>query len=92
MARKEQSVVFIGIDLAWKASNPSGGAVIRDGRLIAHTGALGSNDEIVAFVTEHLPQKGGAVVAVDAPYSNCRITETTFPITLTWEAGKIISV
>jgi predicted RNase H-like nuclease len=67
MARKTESPVFIGIDLAWKASNPSGGAVIREGRLIASTGTLGSNDEIVAFVAEHLPQKGGAVVAVDAP-------------------------
>lgn len=67
MARKEESAVFIGLDLAWKASNPSGGAVMRDGRLIAATGTLGSNDEIVAFVSEHLPQKGGAVVAVDAP-------------------------
>jgi len=67
MAKKNESPVFIGIDLAWKASNPSGGAVIRDGRLVVHTGTLGSNGEIVTFVAEHLPQKGGAVVAVDAP-------------------------
>jgi predicted RNase H-like nuclease len=67
MAKKNESPVFIGLDLAWKASNPSGGAVIRDGRLVAHTGNLGSNDEIVAFIAKHLPQKGGAVVAVDAP-------------------------
>ncbi|MGB5052242.1 MAG: DUF429 domain-containing protein, partial [Caldilineaceae bacterium] len=32
-----------------------------------HTGRLGSNSEIVAFVAEHLPQRGGAVVAIDAP-------------------------
>lgn len=67
MAGTEGVAVFIGIDLAWKASNPSGGAVIREGRLIAQTGALGSNGEIVAFIAEHLSQKGGAVVAVDAP-------------------------
>lgn len=67
MAKKTEEPVFIGIDLAWKASNPSGGAVIRDGRLIASTGTLGSNGEIIAFISEHLPQKGGAVVAVDAP-------------------------
>ena len=67
MAKQKEEPVFIGIDLAWKTSNPSGGAVIRDGRLIAHTGTLGSNGEIVAFIAEHLPQEGGAVVAVDAP-------------------------
>ncbi|MBI3960557.1 MAG: DUF429 domain-containing protein [Chloroflexi bacterium] len=67
MGKQDEAAVFIGIDLAWKVSNPSGGAVIRDGRLIAYTGSLGSNDEIVAFVSEHLPQEGGAVVAVDAP-------------------------
>lgn len=26
------------------------------------------------------------------PYSNCRITETTFPFTLTWAAGKNMSL
>lgn len=67
MAKKTEEPVFIGIDLAWKASNPSGGAVIREGRLVAQTGALGSNSEIIAFIAEHLPQRGGAVVAVDAP-------------------------
>lgn len=67
MAKKTEAPVFIGIDLAWKGSNPSGGAVIRDGRLHAATGTLGSNGEIVAFVAEYLPQTGGAVVAVDAP-------------------------
>lgn len=67
MSKKNEPPVFIGIDLAWKSSNPSGGAVIRDGRLVAHTGGLGDNGEIVAFVAEHLAQTGGAVVAVDAP-------------------------
>lgn len=67
MAKKNEPPVFIGLDLAWKASNPSGGAVIRDGRLLAATGTLGSNGDIVAFVAEYLPQTGGAVVAVDAP-------------------------
>lgn len=67
MAKKTEEPVFIGIDLAWKASNPSGGAVIREERLVTQTGALGSNSEIIAFVAEHLPQKAGAVVAIDAP-------------------------
>jgi len=67
MARKEESAIFIGIDLAWKTVNPSGGAVSPDGRLVTQTGSLESNSDIVAFVAEHLPQEGGAVVAVDAP-------------------------
>lgn len=67
MAKKRASPVFIGVDLAWSPSNPSGGAVIRDGRLQAHTGTLGDNSEVVAFVAAHLPPDAGAVVAVDAP-------------------------
>ncbi len=58
---------FIGIDLAWSHRNPSGGAVIRDGVLLASTGELGSDDEIVAFVKQWLPDGAPAVVAVDAP-------------------------
>ena len=58
---------FIGIDLAWSHRNPSGGAVIRDGLLLASTGELGSDDEIVAFVKQWLPDGAPAVVAVDAP-------------------------
>lgn len=67
MAKKTEEPVFIGIDLAWKSASPSGGAIVRGGRLLAATGTLGSNSEIIAFVAEHLPQTGGAVVAVDAP-------------------------
>ncbi len=67
MGKQDEAAVFIGIDLAWKTANPSGGAAIRDGRLVAHTGTLGSNDEIMAFIAEHLSPMGGAVVAVDAP-------------------------
>ena len=67
MAKKHPSPVFIGIDLAWKSSNPSGGAVIGEGRLVEYTGQLGNNGEIVAFIARHIPQEGGAVVAVDAP-------------------------
>lgn len=60
-------MLFIGIDLAWSRRNRSGGAVIRDHHLIAYTGDLGDDDDIVAFVTRHLQQGEGAVLAVDAP-------------------------
>jgi predicted RNase H-like nuclease len=59
--------VFIGIDLAWSVRNCSGGAVIRDGRLVEARGDLISLEEIVEFVGGHLSPTAGAVVAVDAP-------------------------
>jgi predicted RNase H-like nuclease len=59
--------VFIGIDLAWSMRHCSGGAVIRDGRLVEARGDLTSLEEIVEFVTNHLSPVAGAVVAVDAP-------------------------
>lgn len=59
--------VFIGLDLAWSCRNRTGGAVIREGRLVASTGALGSDEEVLAFVAAHLPAQAAAVVAVDAP-------------------------
>ncbi len=67
MTKKHEFPVFIGIDLAWKSSNASGGAVIRDEKLVAHTGTLGNNSEIIDFIASYLPQNSGAVVAVDAP-------------------------
>ncbi len=72
MAKKQQKVklketVFFGLDLAWSERNPSGCAVIQNGRLIAHSGNLGGNDEITDFVRQHLPRGSGAVLAVDAP-------------------------
>ena len=67
MAKKRGMPSFIGIDLAWSDRNPSGGAVIRNGRLIACSGGLGTLSEIVDFVGEHLSRRNGSVVAVDAP-------------------------
>ena len=64
---KQKETIFFGLDLAWSTRNPSGCAVIRDGRLAAHSGELGDNNEIVGFVREHLPRGSGAVLAVDAP-------------------------
>ena len=59
--------VFIGLDLAWGSRNCTGGAVIQDGRLVAATGVLRSDAEILRFVADHLPAGAAAVVAVDAP-------------------------
>ena len=67
MAKKRGKPSFIGIDLAWSERNPSGAAVIRDGRLFAHTGSLGRTSEIVDFVGEHVSRRQGSIVAVDAP-------------------------
>jgi predicted RNase H-like nuclease len=58
---------FIGIDLAWSPRNYSGGAVIRDGRLVTSCGDLGSLHEICEFIVAHLSKDYGAVVALDAP-------------------------
>ncbi|MFN8466801.1 MAG: DUF429 domain-containing protein [Caldilineaceae bacterium] len=59
--------VFIGLDLAWSSRNRTGGAVIQDGRMVAATGVLGSDAEILRFVADYLPANAAAVVAVDAP-------------------------
>jgi predicted RNase H-like nuclease len=60
-------MVFIGLDLAWSPRNRTGAAVLCDNRLLAHTGVLGSNDEIFAFVAPYLQGAASAVIAVDAP-------------------------
>lgn len=62
-----KEAVFIGLDLAWGRRNPSGGAVIRGGRLVEWSGSLGGDDEILAFVARHLPGHGPVVVGIDAP-------------------------
>lgn len=64
---RDSSFVFIGIDLAWSRRNPSGGAVIRDGALLVSTGDLGSDEEIVDFIRQWLPDGAAAVIGVDAP-------------------------
>lgn len=60
-------MLFIGIDLAWGARNPTGGAVIRNHQLLAATGRLTDDDAILAFIASHLQPDEGAVVAIDAP-------------------------
>ena len=67
MAKKRGKPSFIGIDLAWSDRNPSGVAVIRDGRLVAYEGGLGRLSEVVDFVGANLSRRNGSIVAVDAP-------------------------
>lgn len=56
---------YVGIDLAWKATNRSGLAVVDDeGRLVA-SGAVKSDDEIDAWLSTYAPDL--IAVAVDAP-------------------------
>lgn len=58
----------IGIDLAWSPRHRSGGAVLSaDGHLLEATATLGSDEEIVAFVTGAIPAGQPGLVAVDAP-------------------------
>ncbi|MFO7630995.1 MAG: DUF429 domain-containing protein [Caldilinea sp.] len=61
------SPVFIGLDLAWSTRNRTGGAVIRDGVLIAATGLLTDDASIEAFIAAHLPDGAPTVIGVDAP-------------------------
>ena len=59
---------FIGVDLAWSPRNPSGGVVLSgSGRVLTSTSALGSDAEILAFVTQALPAGAPGIVAIDAP-------------------------
>ena len=58
---------FIGLDLAWSSRNRTGGAVIQDGRLLAATGVLGSDAEILRFVADHLPANAAAVTISGEP-------------------------
>lgn len=57
---------FVGIDIAWSERNPSGIAVIdSDGTLIRASGDTRTNDDLFEFAG--LADRGGAVVAIDAP-------------------------
>ena len=59
---------FIGIDLAWSPHNPSGGvALSASGRVLARTSELGSDAEVLDFVSQALPRGMSGIVAIDAP-------------------------
>lgn len=60
-------MVFIGLDLAWSPRNRTGAAILQDHTLVAYTGQLGSNEDILAFVAPYLQDDAPAVIAVDAP-------------------------
>jgi histidinol-phosphate phosphatase family protein len=61
-------VRFVGIDLAWSPRNRSGGAVLApDGKLLAASGRLGSDDEIVDFIKSGIPAGTPGLIAIDAP-------------------------
>lgn len=60
-------MICIGLDLAWRPSNRTGAAILRDNVLVAYTGNLGSNDNIFAFVAPYLQDDSPMVIGVDAP-------------------------
>lgn len=61
---------FVGLDLAWSPRNPSGGIVLSaKGCVLAATSALGSDDQILSFITEAVPPNTSGLVAIDAPLS-----------------------
>lgn len=62
-----RSVVCIGLDLAWKATNPTGAAALVDGELAAWTATLGDNDAVVGWVGQWVQAGAGLVIGVDAP-------------------------
>jgi predicted RNase H-like nuclease len=66
-SKVKQTATFIGLDMAWGQRNPTGAAVIRDGRLVAWRHDLFTLEEIVDFVAAHLSPDSGSIVAVDAP-------------------------
>jgi predicted RNase H-like nuclease/ppGpp synthetase/RelA/SpoT-type nucleotidyltranferase len=61
----QQSAHFVGIDLAWGESRPSGVAVLDPGGRLLHVSAQGSDDEIVAAVGEYVDD--ACLVGIDAP-------------------------
>lgn len=60
-------MIFIGLDLAWSPRNRTGAAILQENMLLAYTGQLGSNEEILAFVAPYLQADTPAVIGIDAP-------------------------
>ncbi|HET7398167.1 MAG TPA: DUF429 domain-containing protein [Intrasporangium sp.] len=56
---------FIGVDLAWGASRPTGVAVLDAAGRLVHVAAHGTDDEIVAALTAYT--RGDCLVGLDAP-------------------------
>jgi predicted RNase H-like nuclease/ppGpp synthetase/RelA/SpoT-type nucleotidyltranferase len=58
-------VHFVGIDLAWGQSRPSGLAVLDENGLLLHVSAARTDEEIVVALSPYL--EGDCLVAIDAP-------------------------
>jgi predicted RNase H-like nuclease len=56
---------FIGVDLAWGGTNPSGLVALDERGCVVGEDVRTSDDEIAAFVAGH--DRDGAVLAIDAP-------------------------
>lgn len=70
--------VFIGLDLAWSPRNRTGAAILQGDTVLAYTGQLGSNEEILAFVAPYLQDDASAIIAIDAPLRVPNSTGTRF--------------
>ncbi len=57
--------MFIGLDLAWGARNPTGVAVVDDGGELVHVGVAGDDESILAQLRPF--SAGDCVVGIDAP-------------------------
>ena len=66
--RRDFFMVFIGIDLAWSERNKSGIALIekRDVYILTRQGYLGSDEEIIDFISRYKDKKG-CIISIDAP-------------------------
>jgi predicted RNase H-like nuclease len=67
MENSDSDVVFVGLDLAWKPRNLTGGAISVNGQLCEARADLRHDEEIIEWVGAQLTPGCGAVVAVDAP-------------------------
>lgn len=64
---KLNSPLCVGLDLAWSERNRTGGAALRDGRLLTAVGDLSDDASIVAFIGNHLVGEEPVVIGIDAP-------------------------
>lgn len=71
-------MVFIGLDLAWSPRNRIGAAILQGDTLVAATGELGSNADILAFVAPYVQADTPAVIGIDAPLRVPNLTGSRF--------------
>lgn len=63
----KEKATFIGIDLAWSRRNRTGCAIIQNQRLVACSGTLQTDQEILTFIRSHLEDECPAIIGIDAP-------------------------